>query len=670
MTHSALLQELNAQQRAVVQHEAGPALVIAGAGSGKTRVITHRVAHLIQTGVPPERILMVTFTNKAAEEMRTRVQVLLEREGLGERVVSRLLCGTFHALGNRFLRRYAKLTDLAPNYSILDEVDAKELLKASVAEKVERTHGPNGQRFPKPGELRSLLSLAFNRQISLGELVETEQHWLSDFLPELEAVRQDYQQRKQANNGVDFDDLLGLWAALLAQFGPRLESTQRLRYVLVDEYQDTNAIQSRILDLLIHGHRNLMVVGDDAQSIYGWRGANYQNILSFPERFGGQVYRLEQNYRSTPNILNLANHSIAQNQLGFPKTLQTVRAAGARPRCTHLLDVHEEARYLVARTLYYHKELGIPLSEIGMLYRGHAQSVALQVHLSEAGLPFAVRSGIRFFEQAHVKDVLSFLKVIFNPLDELAWRRILRMLPGVGTARAGRIHQVFVTQQAVRLVPENEALQRAVPAKAREAWKMLLRTFLALQEPKLTPTQMIHQVRQGFYAQVLQDTYENAAERESDLISLAEFAARYGTLEGLLSQLALVEDSASVRSSHGTGTSPECITLSTVHQAKGLEWRVIFILGLIEGRFPHARCLEPLEQLEEERRLFYVAVTRCKEHLEITAPRMSYLGGTAELCRPSRFVEQIPEELLSVERMGLHTLRGLSSRSSEISVEL
>ena len=630
--------ELNPQQQKIVEHMEGPALVIAGAGSGKTRVITHRVARLIASGVPPSAILMVTFTNKAAEEMRRRV----EGEVGGREAVRGLVAGTFHSVANRFLRRHATMIGYDSNFTICDDTDSRDLIKAAIAETVEKSD----RKFPKASVVQTVLSMAFNRSLELSDLLRREYPWLQEFQGELEAVETVYRKKKRANNAMDFDDLLDNWCLLLAEH-PNLEMVRKLRFLLVDEYQDTNVIQAEILTRLAAGHDNLMVVGDDAQSIYGWRGANFENILTFTERHGGAVYHLEQNYRSTPDILELANSSINHNTAQFTKHLQAVLPPQALPRLQYFRDEYEEADYLVERILDY-RDQDIPLREMGVLYRNHMQAATLQIRLTQAGIPFTIRSGIRFFEQAHIKDVVAFLKVLFNPLDEIAWMRILKMLPGVGNATAQKIYRVFTSQQAVRLSPDNQDLLKAVPPKARKAWEELALNFKHLIDAQQGPSEMILKLTGGFYNDQLYSQFDNPKEREADLHYLADFASRYGTVERFLSQLALVGSTVIRDYEEDEAQDPEYLTLSTVHQAKGLEWDVVFVIGLADGRFPHSRCLEPVERLEEERRLFYVAVTRCRRHLEITVPRTVFTGGRAEFCRPSRFVEELPDTLLEV----------------------
>ena len=650
------MNELNPQQQEVVQHTTGPALVIAGAGSGKTLVITRRVAELVKQGVAPAQIMMVTFTNKAAEEMKHRVGAVLQAHSQQGEIVS----GTFHSLANRFLRRYAAMVGFSNNFTILDQSDSRDLLKAVMADVVPKNMG-EGKRFPAAAVVQSAISMAFNRDMPLETYLRNEAPWLLEFLPLLEDIARQYTERKKTNNGMDFDDLLLFWHQLLANH-PQLELSRQLQYVMVDEYQDTNRIQAEILDLLTtpangeeNTQRNLMVVGDDAQAIYGWRGASFENILEFPQRYGAKAYRLEHNYRSTPDVLEVANASIAHNEQQFEKHLKTVRHRLAKPQVAHFWDMYQEADWVVD-FLMEHSDQDVPLSEMAVLYRNHAQSAILQMRLAERGVPFQVRSGIKFFEQAHVKDSLAFLKVIFNPLDEIAWFRLLKMLPGVGNKSAMKIFRVFQQQRAVRLSKDNVELQKAIPKKALVAWQEMAQTFALLVEDGVTPSQMVERVRLGFYQEYMYTQFENPREREQDLVYLAQFAERFRSLERFLGQLALV-GSTVLKDEEEAEEPGEQLTLSTIHQAKGLEWDVVAVVGLADGRFPHAKCLHPPERLEEERRLFYVGVTRCKRHLALTVPLMAVTNGMREVCRPSRFVEELPPDL--VEKIKAEGLEGL-----------
>ena len=445
----------------------GPALVIAGAGSGKTRVITHRVAHLIQSGVPASSILLLTFTNKAADEMTQRVGRAINNST----DQNKILHGTFHSVGNRFLRQHAKLLDYKNNFSILDTSDSKEMIKASIAE----TIGKPGKSFPKAAVLQNLFSLAFNRNGSqdmiltvpyhkrnfhLDQLIFSDYPHFEEYLETIIKVLAIYRKKKKRGQVMDFDDLLENWLELLAVHGKELPLCSQIKYILVDEYQDTNKVQAEILLLLSGQQNNLMVVGDDAQSIYSWRGADFGNMLEFPEKYKAVTYYMEENYRSSPEILDAANQSINYNTRQFKKNLFSSLSDGDKPVIHHVWAAQDEAELILDNILNF-RDQDISLKEMSVLYRNHVQSAALQVVLTHAGIPFVVHSGVKFFEQAHIKDVTSFLKVFFNPLDEISWIRLLRLLPGIGNNTANKIFSVFQNQQAILILtqyPSNEKL--------------------------------------------------------------------------------------------------------------------------------------------------------------------------------------------------------------------
>ena len=634
--------ELNPQQLAVVKAARGPILVIAGAGSGKTRVVTYRVAYLIESGVDPASILLVTFTNKAAREMLHRVGLLVP--GAGE-VGGRVWGGTFHHIGNRILRRHAPLVGYEPNYTILDREDAKSLMEACITDlKI----NPKGSRFPKGEVLEDLLGLAINRRRPIDDLVLERYPFFYELLDDIRAVTERYRKRKRELNAMDFDDLLFYWEALLREHPEvRARYGEQFQHVLVDEYQDTNLIQADIVDLLAGRHKNLMVVGDDSQSIYSFRGANFANILSFPERYPeARVFKLELNYRSTPQILQLANVSIMQNRYQFPKELQTVRSAGAMPSLFPAQDVMEQASFVAERVAEIH-EGGTPLSQIAVLYRAHYHSMELQMELTRRGIPFEVRSGLRFFEQAHIKDVSAYLKIICNPSDELAWKRVLQLYPRVGKATAEKIWRMISSGASdPRMAVDAKEVGQKIPAGVRENWRLFSRTLARLRDPKMTsdPAGMIELVLKEGYEAYLQSRYPNYESRTDDLRQLAAFAGQYSSCQDFLSELALLTsmegETTPVRGRDENGT----VKLSSVHQAKGLEWSVVFIIWLAEGRFPSLRSLSESggEGEEEERRLFYVAVTRARDELYLCYPRFAPdRGGREMIQRPSRFISEL-----------------------------
>jgi len=648
--------DLNPQQLAAVTAPPGPALVIAGAGSGKTRLLTYRVAYLLEQGVPPERILLLTFTNKAAREMMRRVADLLGQEVPG------LWGGTFHAIGHRILRQHADLLGYPREFSILDREDAKRLLADCV--KQAGYEAKDKGRFPKPEVLLELFALAANLQQPLDELLAGFYDYSLPVAEPIQKVHDLYRQQKRAAHAMDFDDLLTLWLDLLRQHADVCEHWQRrFQFLLVDEYQDTNVVQSAILDLLAARHRNLMVVGDDAQSIYGWRGADYRNILGFPERYPeARIYKIETNYRSTPEILHLANAVLQANRHQFPKVLVAARPSGCRPVLVVCGDAQQQAAFVAQRVSELH-EMGIPLDRMAVLYRAHFHAMELQMELQRRGIPFSITSGLRFFEQAHIKDVTAYLRLVANPRDHLAFSRVVQLLPGIGAKGAEKLWHAF---QAHRAAPESgssadplspgdgpiapalEACKSVVSRKVLGAWAELVATVAELEKPELWshPGDMILCVLANGYEDYLRVTYPNYRARKEELEQLAIFARQFGDLHEFLAQLALLTNvEAEDDTTAGEGT--ERLRLSTIHQAKGLEFDVVFVIMLCDGMFPSARSLDCDAGEEEERRLFYVAVTRARDHLYLTYPLLHFTrsGEGDPFQRPSRFLQELPRGL-------------------------
>lgn len=634
--------ELNPQQLEVVLAGDGPLLVIAGAGTGKTRTLTYRVARLVESGVPPSRILLLTFTNKAAREMIQRVERLLPE--MNTRIP---FGGTFHHVGNLILRRWARLAGLKQNFTILDREDAKDLVDDVAAPWHERH-----TRFPRGDVLIELFSLSISTGRPLDRIVETRRPEFIPLLGDILDVQKRYHTRKRRNNVVDFDDLLLRWRDLLRDHDDfRDHQRNMFRHILVDEYQDTNRLQAEICELIAGPEGNLMVVGDDAQSIYSFRGADFGNIIDFPRRFPRATqFRLETNYRSTPQILAVANSSIRHNRRQFEKTLRPVQSDGPRPDVVMCGDEYEQAKFVVDRITRLHEE-GVDLHEMAVLYRAHFHSLELQVELQSAGIPYEVRSGMRFFEQAHIKDVVAYLKILSNDKDEMAWKRVLRMVPRVGPKTADRIWKILAAcESAVRAIGESK-VRDAAPQGAREGLRTLagLLRRLANEECRRNPSTAIRWVLEEYekYARV---KFPNASARIDDVRRFGDFAMRFESCEALLSELALagamqVEDPAI------EPDDDDALVLSTVHQAKGLEWKVVFILWLVEGRFPDSRaCLEE-EGLEEERRLFYVAVTRARRELYLCHPQSALERGFQKLLRPSRFLRELDPDTVELARV-------------------
>ena len=641
--------ELNDEQRAVVMAGKGPLLVIAGAGSGKTRTVTYRVTRLIEAGVNPSRILLVTFTNRAAREMVGRVETLLKQE------VRRVWGGTFHSIANRILRRHAASLGYESNFTILDAEDSKDLVDSCVEEAAIDT---KARRFPKGEVLREMFSLATNTDTPLAQLIVAKYPQFELLTAQIERVDRLYQARKLDRNAMDYDDLLVNWKRLLIE-KPDIAALyqEQFEYILVDEYQDTNKLQAEIIDLLAHRHRNLMVVGDDAQSIFGWRGAHFANIYEFKERYpDAQTFKLESNYRSTPEILMLANAAVGMNKRQFPKYLQAMRASrNFTPALVPLRDVEQQASFVAARILELRDE-GTPLDEIAVLYRSHFHSLELQLELTRRSIPYDIRSGVRFFEQAHIKDVTSYLRLLINPRDELAWKRVLKLIPKVGNATAARVwERLAVAAEPLALVRADE-FAKALPKGVAAGWQEFAALLGALLDAAHQPAKQIELILQHGYLEYLQANYENAEAREEDLRQLANYALRFETTEQFLSELALVNTErfgapgATVGQDLEEGADEdEHVVLSSVHQAKGLEWRIVFLIWAADGRFPSARSLRDLEGEEEERRLFYVALTRAQDELYVCFPLLeSDRARQSIVQRPSRFATEVPRELFEI----------------------
>jgi DNA helicase-2/ATP-dependent DNA helicase PcrA len=637
--------ELNPQQLTAVTAPPGPALVIAGAGSGKTRTLTYRVAYLLEQGIPADRILLLTFTNKAAGEMMRRVSDLIGRE------LRTLWGGTFHSIGSRVLRLHADLLGYQRDFTILDRDDAKDLIKACVADAGIETKGTH---FPKPEVLNEIFSLAVNTHKAAGEILDSQYSYFSQFTAQIADIGERYVRRKRATNGMDFDDLLALWLKLLQDNADVREHYQRrFQFILVDEYQDTNKLQGDLIDLLAARHRNVTVVGDDAQSIYAWRGANFLNILEFPRRYpGAKVFKIETNYRSTPEILKVANAAIAANRNQFTKVLTPARKSGLKPALIACMDAAQQSAFIAQRVLELHEE-GVSMNQIAVLYRSHFHVLELQLELTKRQIPFSITSGIRFFEQAHIKDTTAYLKLATNPRDEIAFKRVAQMHPGIAAKGAEKLWKIFSAEMEMQRQIKNPiatALETCAPhvgKKAAVAWAQLIATAAQLEEEK-NPAKMLRIVIDAGYDDYLKENFANYRNRLEDIEQLAVFAFQFGSTEDFLTQLALLTN---VEAEDDSAKNDDArIRLSTIHQAKGLEFDVVFVIMLCDGLFPSARSMESDEGEEEERRLFYVAITRAKDELYLNYPLIrGGFGSTGNdaFQSPSRFLSEIPKDLLN-----------------------
>jgi DNA helicase-2/ATP-dependent DNA helicase PcrA len=652
--------ELNKQQLAVVKSPPGASLVIAGAGSGKTRTLTYRVAYLLENAIHPTNILLLTFTNKAAREMMERVESLIPGRSGG------MWGGTFHSICNRILRRHPTLVGLSAGFTILDSEDQKSLLskvikESGVATEVEKQ---TGKKFPKAPVILGLISLATNTRAELTEVIEAEHSSDEHVLAGIEKVAALYVKRKEQANAVDFDDLM-LYALRLFNDNPKVlkDYQYQFQFILVDEYQDTNALQGELVTLLAGQHGNIMAVGDDAQSIYSWRGADFRYIIDFPKRYpNARVYRIETNYRSVPEVLELANESIKANVDQFEKKLQATRdSAGMRPAVVGVGSPAEQAMFVSQRIEELAAE-GIPYSEMAVLYRAHFQSMEVQMQLTSESIPYTVTSGLKFFEQAHIKDFSAFLKFAVNPLDESSFDRLVKMIEGIGDVSAGKIFREWRAQlpalgDKAPLNFSSILLGIKVPTKAAKDWEQLAYTLDELVDGKggwQPPEAMMKSVFAGVYEDYMVANFDNAEQRQQDLDQFMRFGERFATVQEMLSDLSLLSGPEAAEANPGKKTA-DAVTLSSIHQAKGLEWKVVFVIWLTAAMFPNPRAVEEggNEALEEERRLFYVAVTRAMDQLYLTYPRMWHKAYNGEVWQtPSVFLAEIPPATFEEWKIG------------------
>jgi DNA helicase-2/ATP-dependent DNA helicase PcrA len=597
---------LNEAQYAAVTHGEGPVLVIAGAGSGKTRTLVYRMAFLIEQGVAPESILLLTFTRRSAQEMLWRAGQITDHS------CKRIPGGTFHATSNMLLRQHGHHLGFGSGFTIIDRGDAEgiiNLIKSSLG------LSGAGKRFPSKRVILNLLSGSINKARPIEDLVFESHIHLSEFIDDFHEIAKHYAQFKTDHGLMDYDDLLVNWQRLLAESEQaRQEICSRFRYIQVDEYQDTNLIQAEIVRLLAHDHDNVMVVGDDAQSIYSFRGADFYNIMRFPDQFPGTtVIKLEQNYRSTQPILSLTNAIIDKAEEKFTKQLFTRLEGGSKPVVYAARNEAAEARFIVDRIIALQEE-GTRNSEIAVLFRSGFHSYKLEMELTSRYLNFEKRGGLKLTESAHIKDVLSFLRVLINPWDNLSWNRILLQLDKVGPKTAQKI------LAAIR--EEDDPLEALTRYKAAPSWKQgfakLSEALLDMRRPGLTPAGIFDLVM-AYYEPIFEKIYyDDYPKRRRDLDQIKALIGGYGDLQSFVDDTAL--DPPEADSAQTQETDQSRLVLSTIHSAKGLEWDAVFVMGLSEGRFPHQNTV-PGEQYEEERRLLYVAATRARKQLFLTYPR-------------------------------------------------
>ncbi|MBS4759776.1 MAG: ATP-dependent helicase [Clostridium sp.] len=622
--------ELNPAQLEAVKSKDGSILVIAGAGSGKTKTLTYRVARLIESGVKPENILLLTFTKKAADEMLNRAVMILDSR------CEKVAGGTFHSFSNMILRKYSNCLELKNNFTIIDRADAEDVInhiRGKVVEKQEK-------RFPRKGTILDIYSKAVNKNMSAESVIESEYNQFSHCVEKINEISQEYIAYKRQNSLLDYDDLLLYLKTLLTSNEEiRKKLSNQYKYILIDEYQDTNSLQAEIIRLLACEHNNVMAVGDDSQSIYSFRGANFRNILDFPHIFPDtKIIKLEQNYRSSQNILSLTNKVIEKAKEKYTKTLFSDIVSSEVPALICTNDMQTEAEFVAQRILELQED-DISLNDMAVLCRSARMTYNLEIELAKRAIPYKKFGGLKFIETAHVKDVIAHLRVVLNPNDIISLNRILLLLNGVGS------------QTAMRLLPmvakENVDTEKLMlPAKSSDSIKKLFNTVDTQRKYLLKPSTVVDNIL-SYYEPILMDKYDDYAKRLKDLEHFHYLSEQYSSLEDFLSDLALEPPDSSVSEVEDGAQKDEYLTLSTIHSAKGLEWKAVFIIGAVDGRFPSVYSFNSEEELDEELRLMYVAATRAKTYLYITYPiDMFDYSTNMVLSKPSRFLDGIDSDIL------------------------
>lgn len=624
-------EDLNEAQLEAVKSKDGPILVIAGAGSGKTKTLTYRVARLIEDGIKPENILLLTFTKKAAAEMLSRATIVLDNR------CEKVAGGTFHSFANIILRKYSKLLGLKNNFTIMDRTDCEDVINHIVGQLFPKKE----KRFPKKSTLLDIYSKSINKVTPTKQIIADEFPQFAHCEDKIIEVHKAYVAYKRENSVLDYDDLL-LYIKLLLENndGLRKRLSNEYKYIMVDEYQDTNTLQADVIRLLASEHNNIMAVGDDAQSIYSFRGANYRNILDFPRLFENtKIIKLEQNYRSTQNILKLTNEIISKAKEKYTKNLFSNIVSPQVPALICAKDTQMEADFICQRILELLDE-DISLSDICVLTRNARMSYNLEIELSKRAIPFQKFGGPKFMETAHIKDVVAHLRVILNPDDVISLTRILLLLKGVGASTVNNIMPIIKgdLKPNIKLLPSNKS-QSLTP---------LFNTLGQLRDYSTTkkPEEIVSAVI-NYYRPILKDKYDDFSKREKDLDHFEYLSTQYSNLEDFISDLALEPPDASVEGMYKKNSDDEALTISTIHSAKGLEWDSVFIIGAVDGRFPSAYSFNSEEEMDEELRLMYVATTRAKNNLYITYPVDMYdYSMNMVLSKPSRFLDGIPDDIL------------------------
>jgi Superfamily I DNA and RNA helicases len=632
--------ELNEAQLKAVMTTDGPLLIVAGAGTGKTRTLVYRVARLIEIGVKPESVLLLTFTRRAATSMLTRAAALADAR------CQRVSGGTFHALGHSVLRKFAEQAGVQRNFTVLDQSDTEDLIDL-MRRQIKLA---KGEHFPRKRTIATIFSMMVNKVIPLKTVLNQEYPQFLDQKKSLEALFRAFEDFKRAKQMLTYDDLLVRFKEGLEQSEQMREQLgDQYRYIMVDEYQDTNKLQAQIVKLMTTRHDNVAVVGDEFQSIYSFRGASHRNMLEFPKLFSkARIIKLEENYRSTQPILNVANSIMEDVKESYKKRLFSTIDGGELPVVVSAHDENEQSRF-VAQRIDELREQGTPLSEMAVLFRSSSHSFDLEIELGKQGIPFRKFGGVRFAESAHIKDALSFLRVVVKPSDTLSWFRMLKLIDHIGDATVYQILEYLgVEQRDFRSARTKEALFKRLhkfPGRASYQTQLIrLARVLNTVSASNTPGEQLSAVSK-FYRPLLKNKYDDAQRRGRDLEHLQAIAKRYKNAAKLLEDIAL-DPTDAVDGNAGRRTSG-FVTLSTVHSAKGLEWNHVFIIWMTDGWFPSNRFQDEFDDLEEERRLLYVATTRARTDLTFVYPVNVYRGPEADNTPAlSRFLDPVPHDVL------------------------
>ena len=627
-------QELNASQYEAVASVEGAYLIIAGAGTGKTRTLVYRVARLIELGYDPNSILLLTFTRKAANEMMKRAALLLDDR------CSKIRGGTFHSFANITLRKYAKAIDLNPAFTILDQGDSADII--NLIRSQEGFITGEKKRFPKKDTLNKIFSLSVNTNRRIEEIVSEDYPHFLPLIDKILGIQKVYVGYKRKNNLLDYDDLLIYLRDFLFSNSSAVNSLlSTIKFVMVDEYQDTNHLQAEIVKGLTQHNGNVMVVGDDAQSIYSFRGANFKNIMDFPKLFDNvQIIKIEENYRSVQTVLDFANQIYDGAIEKYTKVLYTRRKGGALPYIVATANENMQSKFIVEKILELREE-GVPLQDVAVLFRSSFFSFDLEIELAKANIPFQKFGGMKFVETAHIKDVLAFLRIASNPQDIISWYRVLLLHEGVGPKTAQRILDELAT---ARIRIDTNPKQNETSTVQNKNLINLFVLLYKLHTIDIPPTEKVQMVYDYYYP-IFKDHYDDFNKRNKDLEIFLNISENYRSLDSLLSDMAIEPVIDSMVGMDEMDKEDEYVTLSTIHSAKGLEWHSVFIIHAIDGYFPSARSAEKIETLEEERRLMYVASTRAKQNLFVTYPMNMYdrEAGTT-YSKPSRFITNISSD--------------------------